>query len=258
MKSEKPDEGILMIGAKEKMAFILLAIMAVGYAAAPSWVAGGASLTYSVGSDSVTFNVMSVSGEDIEIDVIPSTTGKVSRATENKSLDSGQFWYDSAKLASASVGSTVGDFTVAGTGKQTFAGREWDTVTLVDTVSGSVTTKVYSLQGGLLLKQSVDKAGVPVITLARYAIPGLDVPPATQPPAQPIVQNDTATPQSNATAPDVTAPVQNASGAQEEEEPSGSGETTAPPASGPSDEKGACASGAILLAVFGFAAFRKD
>jgi hypothetical protein len=243
-----------------KTLFAILAVISLAFATAPIWVASGASLTYSAGTDSIAFNVVSANGSDIKINVVPASTGKTNTATENASADSGQFWYDNALLSSATVGSTVGDFAVVDESAQQFAGKQWNTITLEDTVSGAKTTKVYDKQSGLLLKQSVDSPGAPVITLTQFTIPGISAqPPAqqpAQPPAQQPAQNQTqqngtaqpAEPQDNATDGTSGEPLISDDG-----QPSQTEQPAEPAA--PAEEKGKCASGFVLLALLGFAAF---
>jgi hypothetical protein len=236
-----------------KTFFAILAVISIGFATAPSWVASGASLTYSAGTDSIAFNVVSANGSDIKFNVVPSSTGKTNKATENASADSGQFWFDNTLLSSATVGGTVGDFSVVGESAQTFAGRQWNTITLEDTVSGAKTTKVYDKQSGLLLKQSVDSPDAPVITLTQFAIPGLSAQPPVQQPAQPPAQNQT---QQNETAPPAGTQDNESDGTSGEPlvvDDGQSGQTEQPeePAA-PAEEKGKCASGFILMAIAGF------
>jgi hypothetical protein len=181
---------------RTKILAFLLTLLAVGYSVAPAWVDTGVNLNYSVGSDTVSFSVLNRTATDIRIQTFTFSTSHNSFPDENASADSGQFWFDTSLLSSASSGDTVGSYSVTDESTQTFAGKSWDTVTLEGTVSGAMTTKVFDKTTGLLLKQTVDVSGAPVITLVQYHIPALEPAPVVPPQA-----NNTAPPKTNTTPP---------------------------------------------------------
>ncbi|MFN7991183.1 MAG: hypothetical protein U0R44_03415 [Candidatus Micrarchaeia archaeon] len=164
---------------------ILLALMPLVHPTAPAWVAAGVSLNYSVGSSAFTFIVLNRTSTDVRLQIQNHSSSKLLTPTENASADYGQFWFDSSKLSGAQPGGSIGDFSVSETNKQTFAGKEWDTVTLTQTLGNSEMTKILDLQTGILLKQTVNAPGAPVVMLQQYYIPSLAPPPPTPPPAQP-------------------------------------------------------------------------
>jgi len=233
---------------------IFVMLLTLGYAIAPTWIAQGAKLDYSAGSDTVSFTVIKANSTDLKIEIKSSSSSKVRTGTENASASTGQFWFDSSLLSGASVGSTIEDYSVTQEGKQTFAGKEWDTITLQGLVSNATTTKIYDKKSGLLLKQTVDAQNVPTVILTNFNIPSLttySAPPPTTPPATP--ENDTTgTAQQNTTG----AAQQNttAQPTQPAEQP------PIEPGTEPSGEEsgGVCASAAVLLALSGFSFWRRD
>jgi hypothetical protein len=191
-----------------KSAIILLALLLFtvsAFSAAPSWVAQGAVLEYSVGTDTVKFTVLSSNGTDIRISIKAASASSAYTATENASADSGQFWYDSSELSSASVGADLGDFEVTGQGKQTFAGKEYDTITLEGVLDEVETTRIYEKQTGLLLKQTASAPGAPVVTLISFTPASAPAPPPPPPPPPPPANNTSQPPPST---PPSTPPAQ--------------------------------------------------
>jgi hypothetical protein len=250
---------------------ILLVLLAAAYSTAPSWVATGVSLNYSVGSDAVTFTVLERSGGDINFQVLTHSTNHKSTAIENESADYGQFWFDTALLANIYTGSTASDFTVTGENQQSFAGKSWDAVTMQATISGATTTKVVDKNTGLLLKQTVDAVGAPAVTLTQYYIPSLaPTPPPTQPPANnPANQTQNQTNQTNGTAQTNQSSAQNQTSTTQPPTPQGnqSNQQTGGNNQSASQQQGSSTttakkplpgcSGAILLTILGFLAISK-
>ncbi|MEW6035325.1 MAG: hypothetical protein AB1529_01815 [Candidatus Micrarchaeota archaeon] len=251
---------------------LCLLLLSMSFATAPSWVAPGASLNYSAGSDAVSFTVLSRNSTDIRIQIAVSSAPKPSTGTENASGNSGQFWFDSSLLATAKTGSSIGDFKVKGSSTQSFAGETWETVTLEATLSGAKTTRIYDKKSGLMLKQTVEASGAPEVILSKYYFPSA-APPPSSPPAQPPAN---ATPPSNGsgTPPATPPPSQPPSQPNETSPPSGTGgEPYQPsqPSAEPSGEEPPeepapeppkkrpiteVCSGAFILALLGFAALR--
>jgi len=247
-----------------KILLMLLALSVMAYATAPEWVAKGANAKYAVGNDTTSFTVLERTPADIKIELKILPSSKTYKLTENASAAFGQFWHDVSLLSGASVGSEVGDLAVSDKSAQTIAGREWDTITLQGIVSEAATKKTYDRKSGLLLKQTVDAPGAPLVILTQFDIPAVAgqaqlPPPATQP-----------SPQANATAQppaqNTTAPSQNAtSPAQNETQPSVQNETAPSQPAQPSAEPGAdgqksdgslCGS-ASILAMLAFAILGK-
>jgi hypothetical protein len=179
-----------------KLLPLMLVLLAVCYSTAPAWVDTGVNLNYTVGNDTITFTVASRAADALKIQVKPLSSPKTSTATENASGVSGQFWFDTGLIANAYNGKKIGDYQVTAVGKQTYAGKQWDTLTLEIDSAGAHTTKIMDVPTGLLLSQSVVVKGGPttVITLKQFYIPAFAPPPP--PPA-----NATNPPPANNTAP---------------------------------------------------------
>jgi hypothetical protein len=173
-----------------KATLLILAMLMIGFCAAPSWIRPGVNLTYSVGSSSVSFKVLDVTNDNLRIQIDSRTIN------ENASADYGQFWLYSSQLSSMSVGQTIGDFTIISEGRQTFAAKEWNTLTFEGVLSGATTTKVIDKDSGLLLRQTVSVSGAPAVSLTQYAVPAWITTPAP-------TQNTTAPPR-NTTTPTTT------------------------------------------------------
>jgi hypothetical protein len=180
-----------------KLLPLMLVLLAVCYSTAPAWVDTGVNLNYTVGNDTITFTVASRAADALKIQVKPLSSPKTSTATENASGVSGQFWFDTGLIANAYNGKKIGDYQVTAVGKQTYAGKQWDTLTLEIDSAGAHTTKIMDVPTGLLLSQSVVVKGGPttVITLKQFYIPAF-APPPPPPPA-----NATNPPPANNTAP---------------------------------------------------------
>jgi hypothetical protein len=241
--------------------FVILLLSALGFSAAPSWVVKGAVLEYSAGSDTVTFTVIDRTVENLKIDIKAKSAPTSYTANENVSGVSGQFWYDSSILSSATNGQSLGDFSVTDEGKQTYAGKEYDTITLEGTLEEVQTTKVYEKQTGLMLKQTVNAPGAPEVILIKYSPPGAPAPPPSAPPA-----NQTP-PSQPPTQPPPSQPPTNGSTPQQPIQPSQPGEPYQPPVQEPSPEEptqpekkpitALCCPSAIILLIIGFAATRR-
>ena len=178
----------------------LLALLAVSYSVAPSWVKPGVSLNYSVGSDLVSFSVLNRTVSDVKIEVFTKSTSHKAYPNENASALYGQFWFDSASLAGAYKGGDIGEYVVSDISSQSFAGQQWDTISLQVTISGAITTKVLDKKTGLLLKQTVSAVGAPSVILQKFYVPDwvqVPVPPVNNTPPPPPPVNNTG----NVTAP---------------------------------------------------------
>jgi hypothetical protein len=187
---------------KLKTLSVLLVLLSLGFATAPSWIAQGASLNYTSGTTSVSFLVTGVSGSNINIALTTAPPSATSNIVENATAESGQFWFDNSITSHAYEGELVNGLDVVSTGPQTFAGQSWNAVTLQGMVSDGMgntveTTYIYDEQTGLLLEQTVDASGVPNVVLSQYYIPALVPPPQNVTPPQ---QNTTVAPEKNTTS----------------------------------------------------------
>lgn len=245
---------------RAKIIMALLAMLAVGFSVAPSWVKPGVNLNYSVGTDSVSFTVLDRTGSSIQIEMYTQSTTKKTHPNEDPTGVSGQFWFDSSSLQYAYPGDLISGYTVSAMGSQTFAGQTWDTVTLQSTISGATTTKVLDMDSGLLLKQTVNAVGAPQVTLQQFYVPDWvqapAAPPAnnTAPPPANNTANATATPPQNSTP---TAPPPVAPPAQNNTPPA---QVTAPaPAAAANtaatDQTSSCCPSAFILLALAFVAF---
>lgn len=222
---------------------MLLLFVSAVFATAPGWVAKGVVLDYSMDGDTVTFTVTERDSDEIRMEI---KTGGKYQATENASLDFGQFWFDSSKLKSAKKGDEIGDFKVTGVDTQTIAGKNWDCVTLEASLSGAKTIRIYDKNTGLMLKQTVQDGDAPPVTLKKYFIPDFSAPaPQSAPlPAgpteEPDAQTETATPE----------PAASTSGEQAEDAPAATDDS-------PEKSGDACASGFVLLLLSGFVVARR-
>ncbi|MEW6722239.1 MAG: hypothetical protein AB1324_03180, partial [Candidatus Micrarchaeota archaeon] len=169
----------------QKILYILIALIAAAYATAPAWVTSGANVNYTVGGDTLSYSVVFRNSTDVKMEITNLTNSKIiAKPTENASGLSGQVWFDDSELENA--GGSIGDFLVTDYGEMTLAGKEWETVTLESDISGYTLTRIHDRETGLMLKQSVNAPGQPVVTLAQFYLPGISPPPAQpQPPAQP-------------------------------------------------------------------------
>ncbi len=188
---------------KLKNIFILLVLFTIAFSSAPTWVVVGTNLNYSTTSNNLSFTVQNVSISQIKTQLKTYSTGGALVSTavpnENASAMSGQFWFDPYFLQTAFVGGSIGAFSVTDQGKQTFAGKEWDTVTLEDTEGGATVRRVYD-KSGLLLKETVSVPTFSVI-LTQYNIPSIGnsnpAPPPPAPPPQPKNNSAPAPPPPN-------------------------------------------------------------
>jgi len=225
---------------------VLLILVSVAFAAAPGWVAKGVVLDYSMNGDTVTFTVTERTSTEVKMNI---ETVKEYTATENASLTNGQFWFDDSLLADASSGDEIDEFRVTDEGTETFAGKQWDTVTLTGTISGAETVRIYDRDSGLMLKQTVQVPDAPEITLTNYVVPNFDMPPppGSQPTTQPTgPASEPAQPEpEEEMQPEVTTtdtPPTDTSGEPEPAEP-------------PTET--CCLPGAVLLMLTGFVLVRK-
>ena len=244
---------------------VLMMLLAICYSTAPSWVASGVNLNYTVGNDTVTFKVLDRSGDDLHLNLKYLSTAHQSNPTENASGESGQFWFDNSELSGASVGNIVGVYDVIAQGSQHFAGKDWDTVTLQTSISGATTTLIYDAATGLLLKETISATGAPTITLINYYVPAWAPPPP--PPAN---NTNTTPPQQNASTNNTgSPPPANTSGSspppQQPSQPPGTNISNqsagTPPASQPAASSGTakkklCSSSAFILLILGLAIIR--
>ncbi len=176
---DKENSEVIPVHLRNLIAILL--IVALANATAPTWVASGAMVKYTVGTDTITFTVLSRNTTDVVIRIDTLSTSKSRTISENASADYGQFWYDSDLLGGSYIGGYVGEFTADSEGSQTFAGKEWGTINISSTLSGALTKRIYEKRSGLLLRQTVDAVGAPSVTLIQYAIPafGTTTPPTT-------------------------------------------------------------------------------
>ena len=232
---------------------VLLVLASLAFSTAPGWVTAGVVLDYSAGSDTIKFTVLERTGDNVKTSIKVSSAPNPYTANENASGSSGQFWFDKDQF------SNPPDFTILGQSKQTFAGKEWNTITLQGTVSGAMTTRVYDKDSGLMLKQTVSAVGAPEVILTQYKVPNWE---AIAPPAPPPPPSNGTTPPS---APPSAPPP---SGTPPSAPPSAPPSTppSAPPAPPPTNgdfwpeeeppkESPCCLSG-LVLAMVAVAAFR--
>ncbi len=240
---------------------LILLVLTVSNAAAPAWVDQGVNLTYTAGSSTLNFYILSRNSTDVKTQITQGSSHYTS--TENASGDYGQIWFDSTLLGGVIGGDAVSDFTVSDVSTQSFAGKDWNTVTLQRQIGDSTETRILDQQTGLLLKQSVNAPGAPQVILIQYTIPSLAAPPP--PPAQNNTQQNTTQPppQQNTTQPPSnTTPEQNATSP-----PPAPYQPSTPPSSGngsfwptetqPQKSSIPCCPSAAILLLAGFAAVRK-
>ncbi len=246
---------------------VLMMLLAICYSTAPSWVASGVNLNYSVGTDTVSFSVLDRSGDDIHINQKTISTSAQANYLDNASAESGHFWFDSSEFSGESVGNMVGDYDVIAQGSQHFAGKDWDTITLQGTISGATTTFVYDTATGLLLKETVSAAGAPTVTLVSYYVPAWAPPP---PPPAPVNNTNATPPHQNASMNNTgSPPPANTSGSspppQQPSQPPGTNISNqgagTPPGTQPATSSGAakkklCSSSAFILLILGLAIIR--
>jgi hypothetical protein len=179
---------------------MLLVFVSAAFATAPGWVAEGVELEYSMDSDTVTFTVTERTSTEVKMTI---DTGKEHQATENASLIYGQFWFDDSLLEDADEGDDIEEFEVIDEGTETFAGKQWDTVTLEAIITEAKTVRIYDRDSGLMLEQTVDVAGAPTVTLEKYTIPDMEAvaPPPPPPPEPTPPANDTTEPANETTEP---------------------------------------------------------
>ncbi len=234
-----------------KLIIIFLVFAGLIYSTAPSWITKDVSLNYSSGSSKVFFNVINRTQTDLIFEVKTSNSPKPSKATENLSAQSGQFWFDSKLLADASTGSIIGDYSVVKEGKLTFAGKEWDTITLEIYISGAKNTKIYDKKTGLMLKQTVSAEGAPEVTLLALYVP------EWAPPPPPVQEKKPNGPVLDDSAPNVTDDevTDNVDVLNDDLQV---GEVEQKPASSPAPEKKPlpCCPSAIILGVLGIVIMR--
>jgi hypothetical protein len=105
-------------------------------------------------------------------------------------------------LEDADEGDDIDEFEVIDEGTETFAGKQWDTVTLEATISEVKTVRVYDRDSGLMLEQTVDVADAPTVTLEKYTIPDMEAVAPPPPPPEPTPPaNDTTEPANETTEP---------------------------------------------------------
>ncbi len=237
--------------SKLQILAMLLIFLPLCFSKAPDWVAKGVSLEYSVGSSKATFVVTDRNSTDIRLDI---TTVKTNKATENASLQYGQFWFDDSLLGGASVGKKIGDFEVKAIGSMTFAGKEWSAITLEGTISDAKTTRIYDKQSGLMLKQTVNAEGAPTITLTKFTIPAFES-AAPPPPAAPAEEENETVSGTDGDGVDESpaAPSSNDSASAPPSQPSTPSGPSTPPEE--PEKKKYCLSGAMMLFLLAAVAF---
>lgn len=210
---------------------VLLLLFGGAFARAPSWIAVGTSINYTVGSSLYTFTVTEITSSQIKIDLKASSS--TSRLIDNATADSGQFWFDPTLLTSASAGRSIGDYSVVSTGEDSYAGKTFHTATLQIVLGGATTTKVFDVESGLLLDQRSSASGSSPVLIRNYFVQAWAPPPPnvtapaptptvnttptapapTTPTSTPNATTPTPTPTSNSTStptpsPSTTAPTQ--------------------------------------------------
>jgi len=245
---------------RTKIIIALLVMLAVCFSTAPSWVKPGINLNYSVASDLVSFSVLNRTSSDVKLQVFTRSTSRSTYPNENASAQSGQFWFDNSSLSSAYSGQDIGDYEVTDVSTQTFAGKQWDTVTLESTLSGAITTKVLDKKTGVLLKQTVSAVGAPAVILQQFYVPDwvqVPVPPVNNTPPPPVnnTGNVTAPPPVNNTVVNSTQnntpPAQTNATSQQNTTPSGQAPWPSVPS--PPDKPLPCCPAAFILLVLMFA-----
>lgn len=246
--------------------FVLLMLAPLAYPTAPSWVAAGVNLTYTQGSTTNTYFVQSRSGDDITyiLRTVSSTSTRNPTLHGNSSADYGDFWFDTSLLAGQHTGDTIGDYHVSDESQQSYAGKQYDTISIQSSVQGATITRTIDKATGLILKVHVNVAGLSDAVLSSRYIPAYDAqtpPPPSQPPSTPPQQNATngtaqpPPPASNGTSGGSTPPAQQPPPAPYQ--PS-SGSSGSEPISGVqpySTKSPLCCGSAFILAFVGLIAF---
>ncbi len=240
--------------------FVLLMLVPLAYPTAPSWVATGVNLTYGQGSATNTYYVLSRSGDDItyQLRTVTSTSTRNPTLHGNASADFGDFWFDISLLSGQHTGDTVGDYSVTDESQQTFAGTQYNTISIQNSVQGATITRVIDKATGLVLKVHVNVAGVSDFVLSSRYIPAYDAtapPPPGTPPQQNATNGTGAQPPPPAPSNDSGAGSQQAQPPPSPYQPSGS---SSEPISGVqpySTKSPLCCGSAFILAFIGLAAF---
>lgn len=242
--------------------FVLLMLMPLVFPTAPSWVAAGANLTYTQGSTTNTYYVQSRSGDDItyQLRIVNSTSTRNPTIHGNASDDFGAFWFDISLLSGQHTGDNIGDYYVSDESQQTFAGKQYDSISVQTSVQGATMTRVIDKATGLILKVHVNVAGINDAVLTSRYIPAYDAqsPPPTPPPSSPP-QNATNT----TTQPPAPNPTGNGSSAPPPQQPppapyqpsGSSGNGSISDVQPYTTKSPLCCGSSFILAFIGFAAF---
>jgi hypothetical protein len=197
---------------RRKDIVLALALFSLVNASAPSWVDHGVNVTYTQGSSTMTYYVMSRTSADItyQLRTVSSSGTRMPTLSENSSADYGDFWFDTTLIYGGSTGDTFGDYRISDQSSQSYAGKTWDTESVQQTIQGATVTRVLDKQTGLVLKVSVDAPGQTIqdIVLTSEFLPAFDT-PAQQPAAPPPQQNTTPTPPAANNTPPPSQPQQN-------------------------------------------------
>lgn len=179
---------------------VLLLLFGGVFARAPSWISVGTSINYTVGSSVYTFSVTEVTSSQVKIDLKTSSSSSTSRLIDNATADSGQFWFDSTLLTSASAGRSIGGYSVVSTGQESYAGKSFQVATLQIILGGVTTTKVFDVESGLLLDQRTSASGSSPVLIRNYYVPAWAPPPpnvTTPTPSNPPAPSQNSTPPQN-------------------------------------------------------------
>ncbi len=161
----------------------IIFLLGICFSSVPVWVKPGVTLTYTVGSSQMVFRVLNVSDGNVRTEI---TQGSVRTLVENASADYGQYWFDNVTLQDSVVGQLIGDLQIVSFGTTTtIAGKQWSGVTLEQTMGTTTIRRIVDKNTGILLRQTADATGAPVVELASYQFPS---PPA------PVVNNTHTTP----------------------------------------------------------------
>ena len=151
----------------------IIFLLGICFSSVPVWVKPGVTLTYTVGSSQMVFRVLNVSDGNVRTEI---TQGSVRTLVENASADYGQYWFDNVTLQDSVVGQLIGDLQIVSFGTTTtIAGKQWSGVTLEQTMGTTTIRRIVDKNTGILLRQTADATGAPVVELISYQLP---LPPA--------------------------------------------------------------------------------
>ena len=178
------------INVMHKQLFLLLIFSSFIFAAAPNWIKKDVRVQYTATpGGTVSYKITERTSSSITLDLNPGTT------TNDPTTDSGSFWYDSAKTASANIADSIDGWTVMDKDiTVTAAGKDWTTIKLRKTVGGLQTDRYVDEQTGLLIKHENSAQSV---TLSSYTAQFSNTPPPTPNPAPGPSPNPSPSPSPN-------------------------------------------------------------